>query len=109
MASVRRFVAATTADDLATLDIRIVEVTSVVNLWASAVTLTDTIALFLGKLELLPASRVNVSAAALSLIQAQEDQLIFNMIVGPNVGDIRIPVTVGTSMDYMLSVEPFIG
>jgi len=40
----------------------------------------------------------------------QEDQLIFNMIVGPNVGDLRIPVAaVTTSLIYILSVEPFIG
>jgi len=110
MASVRRLVSAVTADDLATLDIRMVEVTSVVNLWASAVTVTDTIGLFLGKVELLPAATANVRAAAVGLVLSSDDQLIFNMIVGPSVGDIRIPVaTLTTSLIYVLSVEPFIG
>jgi len=110
MASVRRLVAAVTADDLATSDIRLVEVTSVINLWASCVTVTDRIGLFLGKAELLPAADMNIRAAAVGLVLSSDDQLIFNMIVGPNLGDIRIPVSLlTTSLIYILSVEPFIG
>jgi hypothetical protein len=110
MASVRKLVSAVSADTLATSDIRLVEVTSVLNLWASSVTVTDTIGLFLGKTELLPASTCNVRAAASGLVQIDTDQLIFQMLIGPNVGDIRIPVaTLTTSLIYILSVEPFIG
>ena len=43
MASRRLLVSAVTNDALADQDIRTVEVTSVVNLWASAVTVTATI------------------------------------------------------------------
>jgi len=110
MAGVRRLVSAVTADDLATLSIRLITRTSVVNLWASAVTVTDTIGLFLGDVELLPAATANVRAAAVGLVLASDDQLIFNMLVGPDIGDLRIPVAaLTTSLIYVLSVEPFIG
>jgi len=107
MASVRRLVSAVTADDLSTLDIRLVEVTSVVNLWASAVTVTDTIGLSLGRVELLPAATANVRAAAVGLVLSSDDQLIFNMVVGPDIGDLKVAVaTLTTSLIYVLSVEP---
>lgn len=110
MASVRRLVAAVTADDLATLDIRIIEVMSVVNLWASAVTVTDTIGMSIGKVEIMPAATANVRAAAVGLVLSSDDQLIFNTLVGPDVGDLKIAVaTVTTSLIYVLSVEPFVG
>jgi len=110
MASVRRLVSAVTADDLLGLDIRIIEVPSVVNMWASAVTVTDTIAMSLGKIELLPAATANVRAAAVGLVLSSDDQLIFNLIVGPDVGDLKVIVgTLTTSLIYVLSVEPFLG
>ncbi len=110
MASVRRLVSAVTADDLATLDIRIIEVMSVVNLFASAVTVTDTIGMSLGKVEIMPAATANVRAAAVGLVLSGDDQLIFNTLVGPDVGDLKIAVaTLTTSLIYLLSVEPFVG
>jgi len=110
MASVRRLVTATSADDLAQLDIRIIDQASVVNLWASSVSVTDKIGLSLGKVELLPASTVNVSAAALGQVSTDEDQIIFGMLVGAGVGDLRISIpTLTTSLIYLLSVEPFLG
>jgi len=110
MASVRRLVGAVTADDLLGLDIRIIEVPSIVNLWCSAVTVTDTIGLSLGKVELLPAATANVRAAAVGLVLTSDDQLIFNMLVGADVGDLKVVVgTLTTSLIYVLSVEPFIG
>lgn len=109
MAGVRRLVSAVTADDLATLDIRIIEVPSVVNLWASAVTVTDTIGMSIGRIEILPAATANVRAAAVGLVLASDDQLLFNTIVGPGVGDLKIAVaTLTTSLIYVLSVEPAI-
>jgi len=110
MASVRRLVAAATADDLATLDIRKVETFSIVNLWAGCVTLTDTIRLAIGKLEIMPSSIMNIRAAAISVVLIDQDQLVFDTIVGPGVGDLRIEVvTLTTSLIYHLSVEPAIG
>jgi len=110
MASVRRLVSAVTADDLLGLDIRIVDVPSIVNLWASAVTVTDTIGMSLGKVELLPAATANVRAAAVGLVLSSDDQLIFNLLVGPDVGDLKVVVgTLTTSLIYILSVEPFLG
>jgi len=110
MASVRRLVSAVTADDLLGLDIRIIDVPSVVNLWASAVTVTDTLGMSLGKVELLPQSTANVRAAAVGLVLSSDDQLIFNLLVGPDVGDLKLGVgTLTTSLIYVLSVEPFLG
>jgi len=110
MASVRRLVSAVVADDLLGLDIRIIDVPSVINLWASAVTVTDTIGMFIGKVEIMPAATANVRAAAVGLVLSSDDQLIFNSIVGPDVGDLKVVVgTLTTSLIYVLSVEPFIG
>jgi len=110
MASVRRLVSATTADDLLGLDIRIVEVPSIVNLWASCVTVTDTLGMSLGKVELLPQSTGNVRAASLGLVLSSDDQMIYNLLVGPDVGDLKLTVgALTTSLIYVLSVEPFIG
>jgi len=109
MSSVRRLVSSVTADDLSTLDIRLIERASVVNLWASAVSVTDTIGLSLGRVELLPAATANVRAAAVGLVLSSDDQLIFNMIVGPDIGDLKVSVaTLTTSLIYVLSVEPLL-
>lgn len=107
MASVRRLVSAVTADDLSTLDIRKIEVLSVINLWASAVTVTDTIGMSIGKIEIMPAATANVRAAAVGLVNVDNDQLIFNSLVGAGVGDLKVFVnTLTTSLIYILSVEP---
>ena len=107
MASVRRLVSAVTADDLATLDIRKVEVRSRVSLWASTVTVTDTISVSIGKIEIMPASTGNVRAAAVGLVLTSDDQLLFESLVGPGVGDLKVGVaTLTTSLIYILSVEP---
>ncbi len=107
MASLRLLVAAVTTDAISTRNIRLIDQISVVNLWASAVTVTDQIGLALGSVTLMDPSTMNVSAAALGLIQNQEDQLIFNLFVGPDAGDLILSFpTVGTSCIFLLSVEP---
>ena len=106
MASRRLLVSATTNDALADQDIRTVEGPSVVNLWASAVTVTDTIGLRLDKTIIMDDGTANVSAAALGQVDSDQDQLVFNSVVGR--GTLRIPVTVTTSLILMLSVEPII-
>jgi len=110
MAGVRRLVSAVTADDLATLDIRNIEVPSVVNLWASAVTVTDTIGMSIGRVEIMPSGTANVRAAAVGLVLTSDDQLLFNTLVGPDIGDLKIFInTLTTSLIYVLSVEPALG
>lgn len=106
MASRRLLVSATTNDALADQDIRKVEAPSVVNLWASAVTITDQIGLRLGKTIILDDGTANVSAAALGLVDTDRDHLVFNSVVGE--GDLRIPVTVTTSLIFIVSVEPIL-
>lgn len=107
MPSVRRLVSAVTADDLLGLDIRIINRPSRVNLWASAVTVTDTLGMSIGKVEIMPQATANVRAAAVGLVLSSDDQLIFNTIVGPGVGDLKVVVTtLTTSLIYVLSVEP---
>lgn len=104
MASRRLLVGATTGDALSDQDIRNVEVPSVVNLWAAAVTVTDVLGLRLDKTVIMDDGVLNVSAAALGQISVDEDQLIFNSIVGE--GRLRMPVTVTTSLQVLISVEP---
>jgi len=108
MAGVRRLVSAVTEDDLATLTIRKLTAPLYrVSLWAASVTVTDTIGLAVGDVEIMPSGTCNVSAAALGLVQIQEDGLLFGTLVGNRAGDLRVFVrTLTTSLIYVLSVEP---
>ena len=106
MASRRALVSATTSDAISDQDIRSVEQPSVVNLFATAVTVTDTIGLRLDKTVIMDDGTCNVSAAAAGMVDVGRDQLVFNTVVGP--GTLRLPVTVGTSAIYLLSVEPIL-
>lgn len=106
MASRRALVSATTNDALSDQDIRTVEVPSVVNLYATAVTVTDTIGLRLDKTIIMDDGTANVSAAALGMVDTGRDQLVFDTVVG--AGTLRMPVTVTTSAIYLISVEPIL-
>ena len=109
MASLRILVSAVSTDVISTRNIRLIDEDSVVNLWASAVTVTDEIGLNLGSITLMDPSTANVRAAAVGLVLTSDDQLIFNLIVGPNAGDLAIPVpTLTTSLIFLLSVEPLV-
>ena len=102
-------VAAVTADAISTEEIRRVDRPSVVNMWASCVTVTDEIGLNLGSITLMDPSTMNIRAAAVGLVLTEADQLIFNLIVGPSAGDLAIPVpTLTTSCIFLLSVEPLV-
>ncbi|MEE8488686.1 MAG: hypothetical protein V3S43_00010 [Acidimicrobiia bacterium] len=107
MASRRLLVSAITNDALADQDIRTVDVPSVVNLWAGAVTVTDTIGLRLDKTIIMDDGTANVRAAALGLVDVNADQLVFNSVVGP--GTLRVPVAaLTTSLIFIISVEPIL-
>jgi len=107
MASLRILVSATNTDVIATRNIRLIDEFSVVNLWASCVTVTDEIGLNLGSITLMDPSTMNIRAAAVGLVHSSDDQLIFNLIVGPDAGDLAIPVpTLTSSLIFLLSVEP---
>ena len=106
MASLRLLITAVTSDAISTRNIRLIDQDSVVNLWASCVTVTDEIALNIGSIALMDPSTMNVRSAALGLVLTNDDQLIFNLLVGPNAGDLAIPVpTLTTSLIFLLSVE----
>lgn len=106
MATRRMLVSATTNDALSDQDIRTVEVASVVNLWASAVTVTDTVGLRLDKSIIMDDGTANVSAAAVGMVDTDRDQLVFNTVVGP--GTLRLPITVTASAIFLISVEPIL-
>jgi len=107
MASRRQLVSAVTDDAISDQDIRNVAGPSVVNLWATAVTVSDLIGLRLGNTIIMDAGTANVSAAALGMVDTARDQLVFNMVVGK--GTLRLPVpTLTTSLIFLLSVEPVI-
>ena len=107
MASRRLLVDTTTNDALSDQDIRTVDVPSVVNLWATTVTVTDLIGLRLDKTIIMDDGTANVSAAALGMVDVGRDQLIFDTVVG--AGTLRLPVpTVTTSIIFLISVEPIL-
>ena len=107
MASLRILVSAVSTDVIATRNIRLIDEISVVNMWASCVTVTDEIGLTLGSITLMDPSTMNIRAAAVGLVLTEADQLIFNLVVGPDAGDLAIPVpTLTTSCIFILSVEP---
>jgi len=110
MASLRILVSAVSTDVISTRNIRLIDEVSVVNMWASCVTVTDEIGLNLGSITLMDPSTMNIRAAAVGLVLAEADQLIFNLVVGPDAGDLAIPVpTLTTSLIFILSVEPALG
>jgi len=107
MSSRRLLVAAVTNDALADQDIRTVEVPSVVNLFATCVTITDTIGLRLDKTIIMDDGSLNISAAALGFVDSDRDQLVFNSVVG--AGTLRVPVAIlNTSLIFIISVEPIL-
>jgi hypothetical protein len=103
MATRRLGVTATTNDALATEDIRLVEVLSQVNFWASSVTNGDEVGLRLNKTIIMDDGEVNTVAG--DVIDSGMDQLVFNTVVGP--GQLKVPVpTLTTELQFMISVEP---
>jgi len=105
MGSRRLLVSATTSDALSNQLIRTVDRPSVVNLWASAVTVTDEIGLALDSTTIMEPGTANVSAAAVGMVDIARDQLVFDAIVGRGRLRINIP-TLNTSLIFIISVEP---
>jgi len=107
MSTRRLLITATSNDVLADQDIRNVDGPSIVSLWAACVTLTDQIGLRMGKTIIMDDGIMNIHAAALSLVNTDSDQLVFETVVGE--GTLRIPVPVlTTSLIFHLSVEPIL-
>jgi len=106
MASRRFLVSASNTDVLANEEIREVIEASSVSLWATSVTVTDTIGLQQGRTIIMDAGTCNVSAAAAGMVDTNRDQLVFGTLVGP--GTLRIPVIVNTSLILLLVVEPIV-
>ena len=105
MSSRRLLVSAVTNDALADQDIRDVLGPSVVNLFATAVTVTDFVGLRLDKTIIMDDGTCNVSAAAVGMVDTDRDQLVFDSLVGR--GTLRLPVSVlTTSLIFLISVEP---
>jgi len=105
MASRRIAVTAVTADALSDEDIRNVFEPSVINLAASSVTNGDELGLRLDRTIIMDAGEVNTIAG--DIIDAQQDQMIFNSVVG--AGRLRAPVpTLTTELQFLLSVEPLL-
>ena len=107
MASRRLAIAAVTNDALADQDIRQVEVPSIVNMWATAETVTDTVGLRLDKTVIMDDGPANISAVALGMLDIERDQLVFDSVVGP--GTLRLPVaSVAVGVSILISVEPIL-
>ena len=107
MSSLRLLVTAVTGDAIADQDIRNVDAPSIVNLFATAVSVGDNLGLRLDKTVIMEDGTANVAAAALGMVDTDRDQLVFDTVVGP--GRLRIPVPIlTTSLIFILSVEPVV-
>jgi len=107
VASRRLLVSAVTGDAISAEEIRDVDEPSVVDMWASCVTVTDEIGLRLGKTIIMDNGTMNIHAAAIGLVNTSDDQLVFNSVVG--AGQLRIPVPIlTTSLIFILSVNPIL-
>ena len=106
MAARRLLVAATDNDALSGEDIRTLLVPSLVSLWAGCVTLTDEIGLRLDKTIIMDDGICNIRAAAISVVLMDQDGLVFETVVG--AGQLRVPVTVTTSLIFHIIVEPIL-
>jgi hypothetical protein len=103
MASRRLGITAVTNDALASEDIRLVEVLSRVNFWASSVTNGDLCGLRLNKTIIMDDGEVNTISG--DVIDSSMDQLVFNTVVG--AGQLKVPVpTLTTELQFLISVEP---
>lgn len=107
VASRRLLVSGVTGDAISAEEIRDVEEPSVVDMWASCVTVTDEIGLRLGKTIIMDNGTMNIHAAAIGLVNTSDDQLVFNSVVG--AGQLRVPVPIlTTSLIFILSVNPIL-
>jgi len=105
MAALRISTGAVSADLLATEDIRLVEVPSLVNLAVSSVTNGDTVGLRLNKTVILDTGECNTIAG--DVVDPYMDVLVRNSVVGP--GQLRIPVgAVTTELQGLINVEPIL-
>lgn len=105
MAALRVSTGAVSADLLATDDIRLVEVPSVVNLAVSSVTNGDTVGLRLNKTIILDTGECNTIAG--DIVDPYMDVLVRNSVVGP--GQLKIPVgAVTTELQGLINVEPIL-
>jgi len=105
MAALRVSTGAVSADLLATDDIRLVEVPSIVNLAVSSVTNGDTVGLRLNKTIILDTGECNTIAG--DIVDPYMDVLVRNSVVGP--GQLKIPVgAVTTELQGLINVEPIL-
>jgi len=105
MASRYLRIAATSADVLATEEIRLVSRPSSVSLWASSVTKGDTIGLQHGSNIIMDEGQMNIEISA-DVVDTTRDQLVFGTLVGAGL-NLRIPVgTLTTELQLLLVVQP---
>lgn len=105
MPTIRKRVAATTTNALSTEKFRYIGgAGAIVNLWAAGVTNSDDVGLSINTRELIPAGTdINIEASA-DVIDSDRDQLLYNEVVEP--GELYLPVTVTTEMQFLLSIKP---
>lgn len=105
MPTIRRRVAATTSNALANEKFRYIGgVGAIVSMWAAGVTATDDVGLSINSRDIILAGTdINIEASA-DVIDTDRDQILYNEVVEP--GELYLPVTVTTEMQYLLSIQP---
>jgi hypothetical protein len=101
MPSNRRRITATTADAMANQPNKFIpESGALLNMFAAGVTNSDDIGLLVGNSEILAAGTdINIEISA-DVLDKSRDQIVFNEPTGG--GEIRVPVTVTTEMQFLL-------
>jgi hypothetical protein len=101
MPALRFRVSATTTDAMANRKFNVLPaVGTIMNLWASCVTATDTFGLSIGDRDILVnGSSMNIEASA-DVVDTDRDQLVFNELCGG--GQLFLPVTVTTEAQFLI-------
>lgn len=105
MPTIRKRVATTTTNALSTEKFRYIGGSgAVVNLWAAGVTNSDDIGLSINSRDLIVSGTdINIESSA-DVIDTDRDQVLYNEVVEP--GELYLPVTVTTEMQFLLSIKP---
>jgi len=93
---------ATNANALSTLKFSKLTMGALLSLYASAVTATDVISLSVDNEEFLRNANPNIETAA-DVVDTDRDQILFREPTGP--GDIFLPITATTAVNFLLVIE----
>lgn len=105
MPMIRKRVAATTANAIATEQNRFIGGGgAIVQMFAAGVTNSDDVGLLINTRQIVPpGTDINIEASA-DVIDSDRDQILFNELVEP--GELSVPCTVTTELQFLIMIKP---